>query len=259
MVDGANRCEDCGGEAPVRALLGMTIPSRRCDPCEALFVEREEQETRVRLTERALESAGATPRLLEQSLETFPADDADALHAALAWIDGWRAGERRNLWLSGPLGLGKTGLAWGIVRELALTEVEAYMAASEEFRGYGPRSVSLFVIWRDLLSDLRDAIALGGDAAASLFDRARTVPVLALDDLGAERPTAYALEQLSNLVEHRYQRKIPTVVTSNYGTRDLAARLGQEDPLLGERIVDRLLDGAVGYRFSGPSRRRAAA
>jgi DNA replication protein DnaC len=259
MVDETNRCEDCGGDAPVRELLGLSIPARRCDPCEAAHLEREEGEQRARLSVEALERAGATPRLLEQSLDTFPGDDPDALRAARDWIDRWRAGERRNLWLSGPLGLGKTGIAWGIVRELALTEVDAYMDADEEFRGYGPRPVSLFVIWRDLLADLRDAIALGGDAAASLFDRARTVPVLALDDLGAERPTAYALEQLANLVEHRYQRRVPTVVTSNYGTRDLAARLGQEDPLLGERIVDRLLEGALGHRFSGSSRRRAAA
>jgi DNA replication protein DnaC len=249
-------CVECGGEVPVVESLGFQIPLRYCPPCGAAAAARDADEERARVVERALDLAGATPRLLGQSLETYPADGAPAVAVARAWIDDYRGGERRNLWLTGAVGRGKTGLAWGIVRALALAEADAYLS-DPDLRGGSPRSPALFVIWRDLLADLREAISSGDDVAASLFDRAQRVAVLALDDLGAERPTPYALESLSTLVEHRYQRRSPTIVTSNFGTRDLAARLGHDDPQLGRRIVDRLVEGAVGHQFEGASRRRA--
>jgi len=89
---------------------------------------------------------------------------------------------------------------------------------------------------------------------AILFERARRVPVLALDDLGRERPTPWALERLASLVHHRYEHELPTIVTSNYRRSELAARMGDLDAA--ERIIDRLREGTAEYRFEGKTRRR---
>lgn len=258
-----NVCDNCGKPAPVLEALGVTVPLRFCKPCGQIEQEREEQEQRERSLDRALRKAGGTTRLLTMSLETHP--DPAAVRAAHAWIAGWRSGDRNNLWLAGPVGLGKTGLAWGIVRELVASSVAAFWAKDEADRDFAPRSTAMMIRWADLLDDLRGAFdrdrtaQTSGDVAdpSVMLENAKQVAVLALDDLGRERPTPWALEKLANLVETRYGEMRPTIVTSNYGSRDLIRRL---DPagVDGERIVDRLVHGAVPFRFEGASLRRLA-
>jgi DNA replication protein DnaC len=69
--------------------------------------------------------------------------------------------------------------------------------------------------------------------------------LVVLDDLGAERPSGFALDTISLIVERRHERDSVTVVTTNYSPSQLAARLGHEDLVIGERIVSRLIEGAL--------------
>jgi DNA replication protein DnaC len=242
----------------VLELLGHRFPMRLCSTCAPIAAERELAAEREQALERALAAAGGTPRLLRLSLATYPRDEQGARVVAFAneWLDAFEAGERRNLWLAGPVGVGKTGLAWAIVRELAERSVRRFYELDEELRGTAPAARVLFVNWRDLLADYRASI--GSDAEFPLLERVRRVAVLALDDLGSERPTDFARDALATLVEHRYQRELPTIVTSNYPVAELSARLGHDEPVIGRRIVDRLADGARGLRFEGSSRRSGA-
>jgi DNA replication protein DnaC len=226
-----------------------------CQSCAAAEAERELVEWRDRALINALRAAGATERLSRQSLGTFPRDEhgVQALAVATRWLDEYAAGARRNLWLVGPNGRGKSGLAWSIVRELVEQSVRRFFELDDELRGAEPAAPALFVIWRDLLADYRASFS--SDAEFPLIERVRTVRVLALDELGGERPTEFAREQLATLVEHRYQRELPTIVTTNYSRGELAARLGHDDPIVGRRIVDRLAESAHGARIDGPNRR----
>lgn len=264
MAEEQNTCGECGGAAPVLEALGEALRLPYCPDCSESLAAREDELDRRRSLDAALALAGATPRLMLQSLDTFPADDEgrDALAAARGWMDD----PIRNLWLTGPLGVGKTGLAWGVVRRVTENAVAEHWADAE--RGDRPRPVAMLLRWADLLDDLREAFAAETRARQSgevpdpsrVLERAKAIPILALDDLGRERPTGWALERLAGLVEARYQRVYPTIVTSNYGSRELAARLAQDGKETeAERIVSRLIEGAVAFRFSGPSRRRAAA
>lgn len=252
-------CEDCGDPVKAAVILGSIIPRRFCDPCSAIRTERERAEERARDLERALERAGATSRLLRYSLESHPTPAAAV--AAREWLAGYLAGYRRNFYLSGPLGLGKTGLAWGIARAIVEHAIEAYWALGEGYGVGGPRESALFVVWRDLLHDLKADI--GGaeleDDPTRILSRATYVPVLVLDDLGAERPTAYAAEQLATLVDRRYHRELPIIVTSNLTARELAEVLSPDGVLSGARIVSRLAEGALSFRFEGRSLRRGTA
>jgi DNA replication protein DnaC len=70
--------------------------------------------------------------------------------------------------------------------------------------------------------------------------------LLVLDDLGAERPTPWALDALAALVQHRYSSDyLPMIVTSNYSPSQLAKRLGHSDLLIGQRIVSPLTENCV--------------
>jgi DNA replication protein DnaC len=75
----------------------------------------------------------------------------------------------------------------------------------------------------DLLRFVRRGIAGGG--ADERLDALMEVELLVLDDLGAERMTPWADEQLFVLLNARYLAERPTVLTSNERPDALPARL----------------------------------
>ncbi len=74
----------------------------------------------------------------------------------------------------------------------------------------------IFMTIPDLLDHLRAAFGPNSELAYDeKFEMIREAPLLILDDLGAESPTAWANEKLYQLFNHRYVRRLPTVITTN--------------------------------------------
>jgi DNA replication protein DnaC len=119
--------------------------------------------------------------------------------------------------LSGPSGCGKTHMA----------------AAIANYRLKGGNPV-FFVIVPDLLDHLRATYSPSSDVAYDeLFERVRNAPLLVLDDLGTQSSTPWAEEKLFQILNHRFNAELPTVVTLN--------SLKQLD----ERLAARLQDPAI--------------
>ena len=76
----------------------------------------------------------------------------------------------------------------------------------------------------------------------------RNIPLLVIDDLGAESPTQWAQEKLYQIFNHRYNAALPTVVTSN-------VELERLDPRLRSRLVD--MDLVRKILIDAPDFRRA--
>ena len=102
---------------------------------------------------------------------------------------------------------------------------------------------------KHLLDSIRDGFN-GGDRDA--LRRAETVPLLALDDLGAERPTDWAIETLTGLIDARTAEGLPTIVTSNYSLGQLRELWGG---MPGARIASRLGGACERIEVTGPDRR----
>ena len=105
----------------------------------------------------------------------------------------------------------------------------------------------------DLLDQLRATFdPETGVAYDERFQQIRNANLLVLDDLGTENSTAWASEKLFQIINHRYNEQLPTVITSN-------AKLDRIE----DRIVSRMLDSrlsryvfldAEDYRVRGFSR-----
>jgi DNA replication protein DnaC len=75
----------------------------------------------------------------------------------------------------------------------------------------------VFGIVPDLLDHLRATFAPTSDTPYdALFDKLREVQLLVLDDFGAENSTAWATEKLFQLINYRYNYRMPTVITTNH-------------------------------------------
>ena len=67
-----------------------------------------------------------------------------------------------------------------------------------------------------------------------LFEQLNTVPLLVLDDLGAETSTSWAEEKLYQIVVHRHEARLPTVITTTLTMEELE----QSKPRIAARLVD---------------------
>ncbi len=112
---------------------------------------------------------------------------------------------------------------------------------------------ALFVVVPDLLDHLRAAYAPNSTGGLDeRLDAIRDAPLLILDDLGAHNSTPWAQEKLFQILNYRYNSRLPTVVTSNQ-------RLEELDPRVTSRLVDPDLSQvyeiiAPDFRQSGASR-----
>lgn len=216
-----------------------------CPRCQAEAEERNEAEYEAEQLRLRLSAAGARDNeiLHTWSLASF-ADGHPKQKAAVVfaqrWVKRYAAGARENVFVYGPSGGGKTGLAWSVARELIETET----------------AMAKFVSWREALETMKDAFRHREQTKASLL--LRRIPVLVLDDLGAERPTDFARAELLGLVEHRMMNRRPIWVTSNFSPDELTERLGHDDPIIGKRIVSRVAGGGQMICLDAPDRRMVA-
>lgn len=244
-------CRECG--APVKRIEDgiFRYQPQFCQSCSQRIADAEAEAEKARAIDAALTAAGATPRIRDWSLQTYPREHggAQAVEAATEWVEAYRTGGAPNLYLWGKPGSGKTGLAWGIVREVLRDE---YRAAKQT--GLPMRNAAALIDVRQYLADTRGQIR--GERGPA--QRASTVPLAVLDDLGAERETAWAVETIGLVVAARYENLLPTIVTSNYSPEALADRLGGSDDAHGARILSRLCSGATVLELAANDRRFVA-
>ncbi|HEY54224.1 MAG TPA: ATP-binding protein [Caldilineae bacterium] len=194
------------------------------------------QETR----RRQMNALGALEMLNEMTFDNFrpdgvalPFERQRTLRAAYEAARSFAAQPNGWLLLTGSFGVGKTHLAAAIGNEVTN-------------RGGQP----IFVLVPDLLDHLRSSFSPASDEPFDeLFERMKDAPLLILDDLGAESPTSWAKEKLFQLLNHRYLRRLPTVITSNRPTEVFEPRLRSR--LMDYDLVVHMHILAADYRGGG--------
>ncbi len=119
----------------------------------------------------------------------------------------------------GETGCGKTHLAAAIVN----------------YR-YEAGKPALFVVVPEFLDHLRSAFSPESKVSYDqLFESVKTAPLLVLDDFGEHSATPWVKEKLYQLINYRYNGRLPTVITTRYSFDEI---LGEVDSAISSRLVD---------------------
>lgn len=204
-------CPYCGGAGWLRMMAPVGDPNfGRLVPCDCRLAETEEQ------MRRELEVISNMEAFAEKTFESFDSGLHPNARRAFTAVKEYAENPMGWLLLAGPCGTGKTHLAAA--------------AANESIRGRHVKS--LFMIVPDLLDYLRETFNPKSEVTYDeRFETIRSVPLLVLDDLGTENATSWAREKLYQIVNHRYNAQLPTVITTN-----------QDMERIDERIRSRMSD-----------------
>ena len=158
--------------------------------------------------------------------------------------------QERGLVLVGEAGVGKTHLAVSILTEL--------------IRRY--RVDGLFVDFTELIHRIQSTFDPSSpESKHQVLDPVTESEVLVLDELGAQKPSAWVREILYLVINARYTRRLPTIFTTNYslGEDDDGAVEGRRGPIaleerIGAPLVSRLHEMAYILSLSTQDFRRDA-
>lgn len=88
-----------------------------------------------------------------------------------------------------------------------------------------------------------------------IIARLNRAKLVIFDDLGAERGTPFGIEKVYSIVDSRYRRQLPMIVTTNLTMDEMKA----DRDVNFSRIYDRLFETCYPMQFTGPSWRRVEA
>jgi DNA replication protein DnaC len=233
-ADGGD-CTNCFDEGP-------------CSKCERGRTVRNQERIRARdeALREVLGKSNLPPRFRHCTFDGFPGrkELADQVRS---FVESWD--RRQNLLLIGKYGTGKTGLLAASVNAL-IPRLMGITHEDEWSIVYDTRRQVLFWSTPNLFDDLRAGYS-DGSFAATMRDCQR-VPLLILDDLGAEKPTEWVLERLYAIVNHRYEHDLPTWASTNLTP-------GQLTDAIGERVWSRLQEDAYSLVAAGRNLRQKGA
>lgn len=201
-------CPVCRDAERLRVEVPYGDPSfGKSVPCSCV----EAQQTALRLQQQR--QAAKMDAFRESTFKTFNSS-LPGLQEAYRMSVAFAAKPHGWLLLVGPCGCGKTHLAAAIANQCLDKGATIY-----------------FTTVPDLLDDLR-ATFTTPERYTQLFDRVRKVELLILDDLGAQRPSAWSNEKLLQILNQRATFVLPTIITA----------IPKEFQELDERLRSRLSD-----------------
>lgn len=169
---------------------------------------------------------------------TFANDDGKnpMMEKAKAFVDDWDEIKlrRAGLILFGGVGSGKTYMAAAIANALLDKGLRVLMRNFAEIS-----NISIF--------DSEEYVKSMSD-----YD------MLILDDLGAERKSEFAMQNVFNVVNRRWESGKPLIVTTNLSLAEMK-RLRARDDIQYQRIYDRIFDMCVPLCVDGVSKRLSSA
>ena len=202
--------------------IDLRLRSRLVDPDLATIVTILAPDFRGRGMSRDQSDISSLSLHSDQTFDSFdlrnyelPGEEGENLRRAFQIARQYADSPEGWLVFTGTYGCGKTHLA----------------AAIANYRG-GQGLPALFVVVPDLLDHLRATFSPHSPISYDKrFEEVRTTALLILDDLGTQSATPWAKEKLFQIFNHRYNARLPTVITT-------ADEIEDVDPRLRARVLD---------------------
>lgn len=240
--DGLEYCSNCHTprqHAIPNSIMGADFKVHIICKCQRNRYEAEQAERK----ERELQALVAGNRSIcfhESRMRewTFENDDGKnpMMDKAKAFVANWDEikHKRAGLILFGGVGSGKTYMAAAIANALL--------------------DKGLRVLMKDFAEISNISIFDSEEYVKSLSD----YDLLILDDLGAERKSEFAMQNVFNVVNRRWESGKPLIVTTNLSLIEMK-QLRARDDIQYQRIYDRIFDMCVPLCVDGASKRLPSA
>lgn len=237
--DGLLYCHKCNTRKQTEVMLFGSIrrPMCMCKCAAAKRAAEEDEYKRREFEERVKELRRVGFPEAEMRNWTFSNDDLtneQITKAAQRYVENFSELRKsgKGLLLYGNTGTGKTYTACEIANALI-------------DQGY-PVLVTNFA---RILNTLQ-----GTFEKQEYIDNFQSYQLLVIDDLGIERDTAYAKEQVFNIIDSRYRSGLPMIITTNLTME----KIKNPEDIENRRIYDRILERCFPIEVGGSSRRRKA-
>ena len=234
-------CSKCNTPRQCRHELQgkVLIPSIRCK-CQQEIFEQEEAQRKLHEKQMEIEHL-KTSGLQDKSLYdyTFAKDNGSNPEMKLAhnYVSNWEEmkANASGLLIWGDVGTGKSFFAGCIANALLEKGVPVLMTNFSRI--------------------LNTLTGMHFEDRNQFIHSLNRYSLLIIDDLGIERNSDFALEQVFNVIDSRYRSGKPLIVTTNLTLDDLR----NPEDTAHSRIYDRLLSMCVPVRFTGDNFRQEAA
>ena len=238
--DGHIYCKACNEiiDGKVIQMLDKPMIIRTTCKCDRDRQKREKQREKQIEQDRLRQNCFISKNQKAYTFENADEDtDKEIIKKAKNYVKHFEEMRKDNvgLLLYGNVGSGKTYIACAISNAI-ITEY-SYTVKMRNFA--------------QILNDLQKG---GFNLDRNEYIEQITNPtLLILDDFGIERNTEYALEQIYNVINARYLKARPTIITTNLNFKDIEKE--QEDIMLG-RIYSRIIEMCLPLRVIGVDRRK---
>lgn len=239
MKDGHAYCKTCHErkDGEIRDLMNMKFIFKNNCKCDRERLEKKKQREKEQEIERLKKNCFISMSQWAYTFDNYQGLKDNSYIIAKNFVKEYEQMEKENIGLlfCGTVGSGKTYLACSIANAL----IEEYM---------------IRVKIRNFAQIINDLQKSGFDLDKNEYIESLTnVSVLILDDLGIERDTSYAKEQVYNIVNSRYLKQKPTIFTTNLPYEKIK---NSDDGVEYERIYSRIIEMCIPVKVTGEDFRK---
>ena len=212
--------------------VGKIIEPRCMCACQRAEYEQREQERKHRefldMVAKNRSVGLPDPELRKHTFENDLGYNPNQIEIAKLYVQHWEEFQKTalGLLLWGNVGTGKSFIAGCIANALLDKGVPVIMTN-----------------FARLLNKLTDMYSGDRNAYIDSFNR---YPLMIIDDLGIERNSEFAREQVFSVIDSRYRSQLPIIVTTNLSLK----KLKHPEDMARARIYDRVLERCMPIRVN---------